>query len=65
MKPLTLLKSSKSTLLNIVALLIFFSVPLMLSAQSSEYGTLLKGGIYWHYECHGYLRNNWPISDEI
>lgn len=46
MKLLTLLKRPKSSLLNIVVIAVFLLIPFTLLAQSSNYGTLLKGGTF-------------------
>ena len=46
MKLLTLLKRPKSSLSNIVVIAVFLLIPFTLLAQSSNYGTLLKGGTF-------------------
>lgn len=49
MKPLTLLKSPKSTLLNTAALLLFLLLPLMVTAQVKRTKKVEANGFVWHY----------------
>ena len=49
MKPLTLLKSPKSILLNTAALLLFLLLPLMVTAQVKRTKKIEADGFVWHY----------------
>jgi hypothetical protein len=49
MKPLTLLKSPKSTLLNTAVLLLFLLLPLMVTAQVKRTKKIEADGFVWHY----------------
>lgn len=49
MKPLTLLKSPKSILLNTAVLLLFLLLPLMVTAQVKRTKKIEADGFVWHY----------------